>query len=394
MIELPPISWQLLMLIVGWCIAGFLAYGLVPLTLQALWPRDLARECGVGPAEKAWPQVTVAVPARDEEATIAATLQSLCEVDYPHLRIIAVNDRSTDRTGVLMDEAAANDSRVTVLHVHELPDGWLGKNHANWLAADSTDSPWILFTDGDILFHPQALRRAIHYVVSSRVDHLTLVPTLVSGGLGERVTLVTFGMLFFMHFKPWLARRRFRKCFVGIGAFNLVSRQAYETIGTHRRLALEVIDDVKLGKLIKQHGLRQDIFEGSELLRVRWQVGVDGVVRGLTKNAFAGVGYSLSLAIQVTLGYLAVFLSPYALCWCGPYPANLGFAAALIVMHIAHASILARQRTSILATVFLPAALLLFLYILWRSTLITLRQGGVVWRDTFYPLDQLRRGLV
>src|ERR1700731_3738971 len=132
------------------------------------------------PSDPAAPSLTVIVPACNEAKDIAACLHSLVAQDYPNLNIVAINDRSTDQTGALMDALAAqHPTRLRVLHITELPSGWLGKTHAMALAARHTTADYLLFTDADILFHPTVLRRALSYLVKSRGDHLVTFPTLL-----------------------------------------------------------------------------------------------------------------------------------------------------------------------------------------------------------------------
>src|ERR1700704_2112130 len=137
------------------------------------------------PQDLVLPSLTIVVPARDEEAEIESALRSLLRLNYPRYEIIAVNDRSTDQTGAIMDRLAADPAsqgRLRVIHVQELPAGWLGKVHAMWLgsqrnaqqrngaqgnATQQTQSDWLLFTDADCVFRADSVRRAMHYANST-----------------------------------------------------------------------------------------------------------------------------------------------------------------------------------------------------------------------------------
>src|SRR5579872_5493161 len=137
-------------------------------------------------ADAELPTLRVVVPARNEADSIEICLRTLLEANYPGLEIIAIDDRSTDTTGAIMDRLAqeAGTKKLRVIHVTELPAGWLGKTHAMWLGAkqESLDpahallSTWILFTDGDNFFHPDSLRRAVAYAGKQNADHFGLVP--------------------------------------------------------------------------------------------------------------------------------------------------------------------------------------------------------------------------
>ena len=215
------------------------------------------------------PKVTVVVPARDEAEKVGEALRSLARLDYPALEVIAVNDRSRDETAAILDRIAAEEPRVRALHIAELPEGWLGKCHAMQAGANRAEGELLLFTDGDVVFAPETLRHAVRFLVGRRLDHLALMPGLVSGGYWEDAAKSYFAMLFLVGVKAWAAGSASKNIYVGIGACNLVRRAAYEGIGGHEALRLEVADDLMLGKRIKQAGYRQEALIASDHLRLR-----------------------------------------------------------------------------------------------------------------------------
>jgi len=366
---------------------------LLPMSWWALRPRSLLGLADSPAGDADWPRLSVIVPARDEEDSVRQALDSLLAADYPNLEIIAVDDRSRDRTGAIMDELAAGDDRLRVLHVRELPSNWLGKTHAMWRGYQAAGGEWLLFTDGDVIYAPSTLRQAVFFARASGVDHLALFPDLARGGFLENLVMCGFAFLFTLRYQPWLARTRLRLYYVGVGAFNLIHRRAYEAIGTHRRLAMEVVDDVKLGKLVKDHGLRQDVLGGAGALRVRYQIGIGGVIGGLTKNAFASLNFSLTRLVATTALALALFLGPYSGLLAAGSWGWWAYLACAVSLHTVFGVLLDRSRLAWWNTVFLPLLALLFVYVAWRSAWITLRDGGVTWRATFYRLRDLRRGL-
>jgi hypothetical protein len=155
---------------------------------------------------------------------------------------------------------------------------------------------------------------------------------------------------------------------------------------------MEVADDMMLGKLVKDAGLWQDALLGESLVRVKWQTGIAGIVRGLEKNAFAGARYSVGLVILSVLLHLLLAFGPPLLILLGI--ARLPATILLAVLALSHMGIAWRSRYNPLAALFYPVASLIFAYIMIRSTWRTLRAGGVRWRDTFYPLAELRAGMI
>ncbi len=337
------------------------------------------------------PSLTVIVPGRNEERDITACLESLLAQDYEQLQIIAVDDRSTDMTGTLMDELAAScPARLRTIHIRELPADWLGKTHAMALAASTANTDWLLFTDADVLFRPDSLRRSLVYAVESGADHLVTVPTPVIRRWDEGMVLGFFQTFGMWGARPWkIANPRARFDAIGVGAFNLVRRSAYEQIGGFEALRMEIVEDVGLGRRIKGTGLAQRIAFAPGLVRVHWASGAWGLVNVLTKNLFSAFRFHISLALGACL-WLAVFCAAPVL---GLLLRDTRLPAFLTLAAIGWTYRLYGRVSGIAIwqALLSPFAALLFLYALLRSMVTTLRQGGVVWRGTFYPLETLRR---
>jgi hypothetical protein len=208
-------------------------------------------------------------------------------------------------------------------------------------------------------------------------------------GFWEKVLVSCFSLLFAMTQRPWRASDPRSSASVGIGAFNLIRRSAYLTLGTHRALANAVVDDIELGRLVKQHGLHQAVVRGEDLLHVRWQAGLSGVVSGLEKNAFAGVGYSLRRAVATCLALAILGIVPFLGAALGPAP-TLWAASALAVITIQAGHARQAQQPAWPA-LFHPLAIAVLIYAIARSTFLTLVRGTVEWRGTHYPLAALRR---
>ena len=342
------------------------------------------------------PRVTVVVPARNEEEHVEAALRSLLALDYPDYEVIAVNDRSTDRTGEILEGIAAKDAsgRLRVMHVRELPAGWLGKTHAMWTAAERATGDWILFTDADVIFHRDALRRAIAYAEATPADHLVVFPTHIFHSVGERMMVAFFQTLFIFGHRAWKVQDPDAKDHVGIGAFNLVRRPVYQAIGTYSALRLQVVDDMKLGELVKQHRYAQRTAFGPGLVRVRWAHGAMGVVDNLTKNVFAVMLFRWYRALGAAFLLAVLNLGPFLGVLLAPGWARLGFAVATAVIALMYVGMWLHAREIWPVVFFLhPVSTVLYVYILLRSTFLTLWRGGVVWRGTKYPLHELRKGM-
>jgi len=369
-----------------WAFHGLrVAYG----ALHLPWIKDLAR------AEDAdCPRISLLVAARDEEEKLPAALATLAAVDYPHLEIVAVDDRSQDSTGRILDEFAALYSQIRAVHVTALPAGWLGKPHALQKAYENSTGDWLLFTDADVRFAPDVLRRAITLVRKRNLDHLTLFGDVEMVGFWEKVLITFFGLAFHIATDPYRVSDPHSRAYVGVGAFQLIKRSVYEACGTHRRLALEVIDDMKLGKLVKQAGCRTCVGIAQEAVVVRWHAGLGNLIRGVTKNFFAGLGYRLPFVIVAIIGMLLMNVAPFVGVIFGHGWVRVLAGIAVAIALCFHAGVDLVMRVSPLYALTHPLGAVLFSYMLLRSTVVTLWQGGVTWRGTFYPLEELKRGVV
>ena len=369
-----------------WILHGLrVAYGLLHLP----WIKDF-----VPVTDADCPRISLVFAARDEEEKLPAALATLGAIDYPHLEIVAVDDRSQDATGAILDQFARTHDRFRAVHVAALPGGWLGKPHALQKAYESSTGEWLLFTDADVRFAPDILRRAVAVAGQRNLDHLTLFGDVEMVGFWETVLITFFGLAFHIATDPYRVSNPHSRAYVGIGAFQLIKRSAYEACGMHRRLAMEVVDDMKLGKLVKQAGLRSGVGVAQESVVVRWHAGLGNLIRGVTKNFFAGVGYRLPFVIVAIAGLLAMNVAPFlGVIWGHGWVRVLAGIAVAIALGF-HAAVDIVMRVSPLYALTHPLGAVLFSYMLLRSTVVTLWHGGVTWRGTFYPLEELRRGVV
>ena len=342
------------------------------------------------------PDITVVVPACNEAATIEATLRSLLASEGVLLQVIAVDDRSTDDTGACMDrlaaewQASSGQHTLEVLHLRELPQGWLGKPHAMALAAKRALAPWLLFTDGDVLFAPHALDLALRQAQAVRADHLILVPTLILKTVGERAMLAAMQTLSQWTIRLWRVSNPKAKDFIGVGGFNLIRRDAYEKVGGFEALRMEVVDDLRLGWMVKRAGLRQRVALGPGLVRIRWIEGALAVVRLAEKNGFAVYRYRLGLTLLACAGLAFHVVAPLAALAAGGWTALAGVLTYAGIAMVYEGNRRVTQVSWWHAALFAPAVAVV-IYAFARSTVLTLVRGGVKWRGTLYPLGELRR---
>jgi glycosyltransferase involved in cell wall biosynthesis len=340
------------------------------------------------------PSLSIVVAARNEAATLRPALASLLALDVPRLQVIVVNDRSSDGTGALLDAAAAAEPRLEPVHVETLPAGWLGKNHALHLGAARASGELLLFTDADVVLRPDTLRRAAAYLRRVGADHLAAGPHVDMPGVLLQAFGVVFGLCFALFVRPWRVSDPSSRHHVGIGAFNLLRHDAYRRIGGHSAIRMRPDDDLKLGKLVKLHGLRQAFAGATELVRVEWYHSVAGAVRGLRKNAFSGVEYRVWAVLGASLLHLALFCWPFLALLLTQGPTRWINLAVVVIVLAIFAGGAREQRVPAWYGVAVPVTSVLFVAVMWNSMLYTLWHGGIEWRGTHYPLAELRANRV
>lgn len=403
-----------LLLSLAWILYGRAAAAIV--RKVPLLSEVLGRDEAEARSEAPLPSLSVIVTARDEAASIETTARRLLAQDYPGLEIVVVDDRSTDGTGEILDRLASGTGsgarRLTLIHNRDLPAGWLGKCHACRLGAGRARGEWLLFTDGDVaLERPDLLARVVARAQRHGLDHVAVVPDARPMRILQSGLMAVFGQILLLSARAHEMDRDLRRGGTGVGAFNLVRRPAYERIGGHERLRLDPTDDVKLGMLLKESGARQRIYIGLDLLHCPWQRGTLNVIRGLEKNFFPGCYYSLGFVALITAALLSLAFGPPVLAALAALPSlrppggaaarafwlaagwlPLALEAGIVGAVFARSA--RRFGASPWSAALCPLAVLLLLVALWNSTLRILARGGVRWRDTFYPLRELRRGVV
>jgi glycosyltransferase involved in cell wall biosynthesis len=302
-----------------------------------------------------------------------------------------VNDRSTDATGAMMDALAAEwPGRLRVVHVTELPAEWLGKTHAMAFAARQCTTDFLLFTDADVVFAPAALRLALAEAVDSTADHLVLAPTTIIKRWDEAALLAFFQMFGVWAARPWkVADPKAKRDAVGIGAFNMLRRSAYEAVGGYEALRMEVVEDLGIARRVKRAGLRQRLVFGRGLVSIHWASGVWGLMGVMTKNVFAAARFNIVIILGGCAWLVGFCVVPFVLLWTP----GLRVAGAIAIASMAWAYRLLERRSGLSAWNVLaaPFAAAVFCFVMVRSMVTTLWQGGVVWRGTFYSLKELKK---
>lgn len=335
------------------------------------------------------PAISIIFSARNEEQILQKSIKSMLNMNYPQFEIIAINDRSTDNTQAILDQFEYHPLFKSK-RIDCLPKSWLGKNHALHVASQSAQGEWLLFTDADVLMKPDLLSKSISYAIQNNLDHLTIYENHIKNGFWLKILYLASYITYSMAFKPWRIKYFWSKKSLGHGAFNLIKKSCYLKCGGHQAIAMECLDDLKLGELIKSKGYKQDTVDGKFYIEREWYSSLGEMINGLRKNSFAYFNYSfMAFFINFFLGML-FFISPVFIALLSS--GKLQFLAYInILLTLWMAVIVAKHfQLQKLFVFFYPLGILMLFYTVWNSVVATYRHQGIIWRDTHYSLKELR----
>lgn len=293
------------------------------------------------------PRATILIPAKDEQERIADCVQSALNQNYPDFQVIAINDRSGDRTGQVMDEIAGRDARLSVVHIRdgELPEGWTGKCNALQTAVKQADGQWLLLVDSDVVLAPDALAAAIQLGIEKECDLVTLLPRLECHGFWEPLLVPLAGAATLAMYIVALTNNDHlpRTAFAN-GQFILIRRSTYDAMGGHARVRDRFCEDIEMARYLKANGSKVRISWGTDFAAVRMYSSLASIFRGWARIFFAG---SVGRPWRILLGMAFVIfcsLSAYAAIVWGIYrfinPVNAYGAIGWAIAGVSHLAIM------------------------------------------------------
>ncbi len=281
------------------------------------------------------PLVSVLVPARNEQHRVLADcIRSILAQDYGSFEVIAVNDRSTDGTGAILETLATSESRLRVIEGEEPPAGWLGKPYAMQQAFTHARGEWILATDADMIFDKAALRTAVDRTLEGKGDAITLIPHFEASSFWERVMIPAWGWVLLMFSLFYRISNPKTQGAVGIGGFFLMRRTVLERVGGYEALKDEVMEDVRLAEMIKRSGARLLTEYAPNLLSTRMYRNFGEMWECSTKNWFSGVKFSLSFALSCVCSMYLMSVVPPLIALASAIGIAAGVSADLWLLFI------------------------------------------------------------
>ncbi len=341
---------------------------------------------------KAWPKLSLVIPARDEGLTIEAATKSLLKIQYPNLEIVFVDDRSVDQTGVIMDRVAAANPHVKVIHVKDLPKNWLGKVHAMHCGVAATSGDWVLMTDADVHFSEKSLKKAIAYSLENNLDFLTVIPDLLTPTFSLQLMMVQLFHQATIFFNPKKINDPNQKISYGMGAFLMFKRSTYERSEGLEWIKMEVVDDSGFALVMRRAGGRLGCVSGRKEISVEWYPTLRSMLCGLEKNAFAVCQYSMTYVLTALSVTWMIFLGFTLLPVLSKSWGYVSFSFGCIFLYLlaVEQQIKSLMQVRLMSIVLFPVSFVLLPLIFLRAAILAIKRNGIQWRGTFYSLEDLK----
>jgi hypothetical protein len=341
--------------------------------------------------------VSVLIPARDEEAVIGPTVESVLANQGIEFEVIVLDDHSRDTTARIVAEIARRDPRARVVDAPPLPTGWCGKQHACWRLAELAKHPLLLFLDADVRLAPDALVRSVSFLRASGADLVSGIPRQETRGLLEKlvIPLIHFILLEFLPIGR-MRRTTATAYAAGCGQFFLATRDSYRQSGGHSKIRSTFHDGIRLPRAFRAAGLKTDLFDPTDLATCRMYQDPISLWNGLSKNAGEGLA-APRLIVPMTLILVAGQILPIPLLSIALASPGLNHRPLLLVLGLAATwtsalprfLMVRRFRQSWFGACLHPVGILILLAIQWYSWFRNLFGMREIWKGRPAPSRSL-----
>jgi chlorobactene glucosyltransferase len=338
------------------------------------------------------PFVSVLIPARNEEINIENCITSIMEQDYFNYEVLVLNDNSVDRTNEILTSLAKRFKNLKIVQGESLPEGWSGKCFACYQLSLNAKGDYLLFTDADTTHQSNSIRKAIEIALAKKSDLFTFLPKMEMKSFGEKLImpLLNFTIFVLLPFY-FIDKKYFSKVSIGMGPFMLFRRGAYDIIGGHESVKDALVEDVWLGRKIKEHKLKLIIKDGTSVLKVRMYRNFKGVWKGFSKNIYAGFQFSTFSLFTLIIFYMILFVMPFAFFIAGYlYEINKFISQLLLVqvtvLYLIRTLLSLRFKLGFISTLLHPIGAFFVPLIAFNSWMWIKFGNGAKWKGRIYKI--------
>lgn len=383
-----------------WAALVFVTVILIELMrMNVLLIRNLGKLEKLGPASRPVsrprPLVSVVIAAKDEQDHIEESVRSVMASDYGNIRIVLVDDRSTDSTRSIMEHLAQEDPRISIICVEYLPPGWTGKTHALFRGAEQAAGDLLLFSDADTILHPSAVSRAVGYLLHHKLDMLSLLPQFQERRFIENAIYPHLGLGLSSIYPLTDVNDPTKPAALASGCFILIRRQTYHEVGGWKQLREEITEDIALSKAVKAHGFKLHVIRAANLVRTKPFARLSDVCRFWKRTFYGGLEKSVSKILRLTANYViltilfGVHAASVALLLTNHYSMPIAALAAISTVAVAlvivpYGLVVHEEGGSRLYGLTAPIGMLISAWVAATALLAVLTGRGIRWRGSAY----------
>jgi chlorobactene glucosyltransferase len=350
-----------------------------------------------------FPMVSIILPSRNEEKYIEKCLNSLLEQDYSNYEIIAINDSSSDKTGEVIKRYSSIHHKIIYIDSKPKPEGWTGKNWACYQGYLQSKGELFLFTDADTSHSTPAISLAVDYLMSEQLDTLTAIPKILAYDFWTKITLPILWTFSVARFSALKANNPKTKVGYFFGSFFIITRKAYETVGTHKSVKEEIVEDAELGRRVKEQGFRLRVVHGEKYIKAVWARDTPTLWHGLRRLLIPLYKKEKTKAIIMVIATFVLLLLPLIIL---PFSIIIAMdgknvTKSLIILFMSIISILLLAINNVLQlkyTVFqnlwyalaFPLAGSFVLVAFLSSIIYSKQKDGIIWRDRRYSIREVK----
>ena len=343
------------------------------------------------------PFVSVIIPAKDEEDFIADSVHSVLDSHYTNMELIVVDDRSIDRTGNICSAISQSDSRMKVLTIRDLPEGWTGKTHALYRGVEKASGEILLFIDADTVITNDVIGRAVGYLLRNNLGMLGLLPSFKDPGWIEKVVYphLALGISFLNPLSE--VNNPDSTAGIASGSFIMITRHAYHAVGTWERFRQEITEDIALSRVIKKCKLGLQVLMGYDAVRTRSFNGLSAMKRFWQRTFYGGFEKSiikicLLCVMFVVLGIVlpAITVTSAITMYAGNSTIYLQILVAITLTTLFATAFVytiflkCTQHANWLYAITTPIGLILGAWVTASTLLTILNNKGIRWRGSVY----------
>jgi glycosyltransferase involved in cell wall biosynthesis len=346
--------------------------------------------------------VSIIVPARNEELSIAECLNSLVNQEYPNLEIIVVDDSSTDSTAEIAKSFEVRNHRVRLVSAGQKPRGWVGKSWPCWKGFEETGGKYLLFVDADSTLNSLTIKSSLKYVEEKGIDMFSLSPRVEMKGIVARAVLpLISGAINILYPMQKVNNEESDRAYV-FGTFILVRREVYASTGGHEKVRGEIVEDAALARMTKKAGYNLRIERGAEFVATRWESDARSVYNGLERVISTSVrSYGLaSILNAVLIFFITLYPILFIVIYAAIHPSSYMLLAGCVLCILNIVTSLALTSFEInnigeespLSALLYPLGSYLFISAIVSTSIKISRHAAINWKGQDY-VETLRKAV-